>query len=536
MTELIYFNGSIITMESPEPSAEPEALLIRDGKIAQLGTVSDILRLRTNHTKVIDLMGKTLMPAFIDAHSHISALAATLAYASLEGAKSFDEIEIRLNRFIAQKQPKQGEWIVGFGYDHNILAEKRHPDKELLDAVSVDHPIVISHASGHMGAVNSLALQQMNITQNTPDPEGGMIGRIPGSDEPSGYLEETAFTAFTNSIPKPTLDQRVKLLKEAQHTYVKYGITTVQEGFVREEDWAGLKAMAEGQQFVVDVIGYIDMKNSSTLVQNEAKYVKKNVNRLKIGGYKIFLDGSPQGRTAWLSQPYEDAEDGYRGYPIYEDQEVERLVRIAYEEELQLLTHCNGDAAAEQLIQAFEHVLSAGNHDSELRPVMIHAQTVRKDQIQRMKPIHMIPSFFIAHVYYWGDIHIKNLGKERAFKISPAKTAIKEDVVYTFHQDSPVVPPNMLHTVWCAVNRITKNGVLLGETERITPYEALKGVTINAAYQYVEEHTKGSIKEGKLADLIILDQNPLQVDPIKIKDIRIMETIKEGKTVYSALT
>lgn len=530
MTEQIYFNGNIITMES---NSEPEALFVRDGKIAKLGTHAEIMSLKTESTKLIDLQGKTLMPAFIDPHSHLTALASTLAYVSLDGAKSFDEIVTRLKKFKEQKQLKPGEWIVGFGYDHNILTERKHPTKELLDTVSTDNPVIISHASGHMGVINSLALQEMNITKDTPNPEGGVIGKAAGTDEPNGYLEETAFTSNSSKMPQPTLEQRSELIKEAQHIYLKYGITTVQDGLVREEDWAGLKETADREQLIVDVIGYVDMKNSSSIVKNNTDYVKKSVNRLRIGGYKIFLDGSPQGRTAWLSQPYEHAEDGYRGYPIYEDQEVERFARIAYEEELQLLTHCNGDAAAEQLIQSIEQVQAKLKPTADLRPVMIHAQTVRPDQIERMKPIHMIPSFFIAHVYYWGDIHIENLGMQRASKISPAETAINNDVVYTFHQDSPVVPPDMLHTVWCAVNRITKQGVLLGEEERITPYEALKAVTIHAAYQYVEEDVKGSIKEGKLADLIILDQNPLTIDPMKIKDVRIIETIKEGKTVYS---
>lgn len=530
MTEQIYFNGNIITME---PDSEPEAIFIRDGIIEQLGTTTDLMKLKCANTQLIDLQGKTLMPAFIDPHSHISALASTLAYVSLEGVKSFDEIIARLHTFKENKHLQSGEWIIGFGYDHNMLAEKKHPTKELFDSVFVDNPVMISHASGHMGVTNSLGLAALQITKDTPDPEGGHIGRMPGSEEPNGYLEETAFTSNSTKMPQLTLDQRCELLKEAQHIYLQYGITTVQDGIVRDNDWEGLKEAADRGQFIVDVIGYVDMKNSANIVKNNPDYVKKSINRLKIGGYKIFLDGSPQGRTAWLSQPYEHAEDGYRGYPIYEDRDVENFARIAYEEELQLLTHCNGDAAAEQLIQSIERVQEELTQAPNMRPVMIHAQTVRSDQVRRMKPIHMIPSFFIAHVYYWGDIHIDNLGMDRASQISPAKTAIDENVVYTFHQDSPVVPPDMLHTVWCAVNRITKQDVLLGDNERISPYDALKGVTINAAYQYFEEELKGSIKEGKLADLVILDQNPLTIDPMKIKDIRIVQTIKEGNTVYS---
>ncbi|MGO0862293.1 amidohydrolase family protein, partial [Clostridioides difficile] len=198
-------------------------------------------------------------------------------------------------------------------------------------------------------------------------------------------------------------------------------------------------------------------------------FVKKYVNRFKIGGYKIFLDGSPQGKTAWLTKPYENSEDGYCGYPIYKDEEVEKFINISVEEKMQLLTHCNGDAAADQLINSFEKVIKEKNIKDDMRPVMIHAQTVREDQVDEMKKINMIPSYFVAHTYYWGDIHIKNLGESRAFKISPLKTTIEKGLIYTLHQDTPVIAPNMLETIWCAVNRITKKGVLIGENEKISP-------------------------------------------------------------------
>lgn len=236
-----------------------------------------------------------------------------------------------------------------------------------------------------------------------------------------------------------------------------------------------------------------------------------------------------------MSRPYENSDDGYCGYPIYKDEEVEKFIDISLKEKMQLLTHCNGDAAADQLIDAFEKVLNLKEQSSEnhIRPVMIHAQTVREDQIDDMKVINMIPSYFVAHTYYWGDIHIKNLGEDRAFKISPLKTTIEKGLIYTLHQDTPVIAPNMLETVWCAVNRITKKGIQIGENEKISPLDALKGVTINAAYQYFEEDKKGSIKEGKLANLIILDENPLTIDPMKIKDIKVLQTIREGEVLYS---
>ena len=286
---------------------------------------------------------------------------------------------------------------------------------------------------------------------------------------------------------------------------------------------------------LADIVGYPDLKNAKELAEQH-DYVKQYRNHLKIGGYKIILDGSPQGRTAWMSRPYEDAEDGYRGYPVYGDEELQRYVDTAYREDMQLLAHCNGDAAAEQFLNAAEkaaaEIPDAGGKVKDIRPVMIHAQFAREDQIRRMPEISMIPSFFAAHTYYWGDVHLKNFGQERAEHISPVKTAADAGVIYTLHQDTPVIEPDMLETVWCAVNRITKSGVRLAQEEAVSCLDALKGVTVNAAFQYHEEQEKGSIEEGKRADLIILSEDPLQVHPDRIRGITVLETIKDGEAVY----
>ena len=180
------------------------------------------------------------------------------------------------------------------------------------------------------------------------------------------------------------------------------------------------------------------------------------------------------------------------------------------------------------------HLNKALEYDdkNDLRPVMIHCQTVRNDQLDRMIPLKMIPSIFVGHVYYWGDVHMKNFGPERGNHISPAKDALDRNLMINFHQDTPITKPNMLHSVWCAVNRLSRQGNLIGEDQKISVYDALKAVTINAAYEYFEENSKGSIKEGKRADLVILDKNPLAVDPMTIKDIKVLETIKDGKTIY----
>ena len=521
--EKLYYNGDIITMEQENGYAE--GVLVSDGRIRKVGTLKELEPYVTPKTERIDLNGSTLMPAFIDSHSHITAFAGTMGAANLGAAGSFEEIIDIMNRYIVQEKAQDREFIIGFGYDQNNLTEGKHPAKDILDRCNTDKPMIIVHASGHMGVVNSKALSILNIDRDTADPAGGVIGRYKGTGEPDGYLEERAFMQYTKAIPVKSPEDMMRDLKKAQQIYLSYGITTVQDGLTGEREYGFLEKAAEEGVLLVDVVGYIDLNKAEQLTERGGRYMKEYSGHFKLGGYKIFLDGSPQGLTAWLSRPYEGRNDGYCGYPVYDDEEVKRFIETAKSRSMQLLVHCTGDAACEQLIRSY-------NSPAADRPVMIHAQTVREDQLVRMKELGIIPSFFIAHTYYWGDIHRKNLGEERAAGISPAKTAVRLSMPYTLHQDTPVILPDMLETVWCAVNRRTRSGHVLGAGQRIPVYEALKAVTINAAYQYFEEDRKGSLKEGKLADLVILSGNPLKTDPLRLKEIKVLETIKEGVTLY----
>lgn len=535
MAAVLYENGVILTMEQEKPETV-EAVLTEDGRILAAGRLEEIEKALGKRIKNVtrrDLRGAVMLPAFIDAHSHITAVAQVLSKASLRGTKSLEEITERLLTFRKQAGIEPGAWVMGVGYDHNFLKEKRHPDKTDLDRCFPDCPVMAVHASGHMGVANSRALALLNITEDTPDPKGGVIGRMPGCMEPSGYLEETAFTQAGAALPKPTMDQLISQMALAEDLYLSHGITTIQDGITKKPEWELLRRMSEQGLLRADVVSYVDLKAHRQLVEENGEYTGGYKNNLRIGGYKIFLDGSPQGRTAWMSRPYEGADDGYCGYPIYQDGEVEQYFEAALREGRQLLVHCNGDAAAQQMIDAC--VLAAkktGIDPASIHPVMIHAQLVREDQLKRMSRLSIMVSFFAAHVYYWGDVHLKNFGPERANFISPAKTAMRNHVSTTFHQDSPVIEPDMLETVWCAVNRVSKGGLKLGNVERVTPYEALLAVTRNAAVQYGEQNAKGSIEAGKAADFVILGENPIEVDPMKIRDIEILETIKGGKTLY----
>lgn len=509
-----------------------EAVYTENGRIVKRGTKEEIEAYAKADTQRIDLKGKTLLPGFTDGHSHFTGLANSLSQCDLSEAVSFSDIIERMRSFIQENEIPEGEWVVGTNYDHNFLEEKRHPDRKILDEISEKHPILVIHASSHMGVVNTKGLESQKLEAGIKDPEGGHYGRDQKTGELDGYMEENAFVAFRNAMPMIGIEKLMELMKKAQEIYAGYGITTVQEGMVTPPLFQLLKYAEKNKVLYLDLAAYFDLEQAESFEKDLEEYQKHYRNHLKAGGFKMFLDGSPQGRTAWMKEPYEKAEDGYRGYPIKKDSQVENLILTSLQKKQQLLTHCNGDAAAEQLITQFEKVCKENPQLESCRPVMVHAQLVQKDQLERMKKLSMMPSFFVAHTYYWGDIHIENFGMERAENISPAGSAQKMGIPYTFHQDSPVLMPDVFRTIWCAVRRTTRNGVELNQEESVPVYEALKAVTVNAAYQYFEENEKGSIEEGKLADLIITDRDPLSVPRDDLKDIQVLETFKEGVSVF----
>lgn len=531
----VYHNGNILTMKGDEASYA-KAIEVRDNTIMKVAyTEEDKKSLINNvYAEIVDLKGKTLMPSFIDAHSHMVRFAQSLTTVDLTGSTNILDIAQKITNYIEVNKLKPDAWVVGFGYDNNLLPNKKNPDRDDLDKISTTHPIFITHASGHVGAMNSKALEEFGVNENTPDIAGGVIERYPNSRKPTGYMEEVAFMHYAQSIKFSFTDEDLmNFINQAEDVYLGYGITTAQDALISTAEFPLINNMITNNRFRIDVIGFIDLKNSYSLAKTNINMIGNYNNRFKIGGYKIFLDGSPQAKTAWLEQPYVSGPARYRGYGIYSNSDVEKFVETALDDKMQLQAHCNGDAAADQYINAFSNVMIKRNTTNNYRAVLVHSQIIREEQYTSMSNLNIIPSIFVAHVYYWGDVHLANLGMERASQISASKTALNNNLGFTYHQDTPVIKPNMLETIWCAVNRITRDGVLLGENQKVNPYEALKAITINAAYQNKEEDIKGTIEEGKLADLVILSDNPITCDPMKIKDIEVLETIKEGKTLYT---
>ncbi len=520
----LFCGGNILTMEK---DLYTEAVLVDDGKILAVGSKEQLLK-QAGECKEVNLNGATMLPSFIDPHSHFFQVALSLLQVSLNEVDSVDEIRRRIQIFIEQNHIASGEWINVRDYDNNLMPGVKNPTLEELDAFAPNNPLVIHHKSGHMGLMNSAALKYVGITADTPSPDGGKIEVVDG--KLTGYLEENAFIEAIKKVPMPAPDQLLNAFVMAQDKYASYGITTLQDGMVMELMLPMYQLLLQQKLLKLDVVLYSGI-DSYDATQNMLKKFPDN-HRLSSGGLKIFLDGSPQGRTAWMRKPYKGSDD-YCGYGTMTDDAVTAAFLQAAKENVQILCHCNGDGAAEQFLRCLEEAEKQAPQLKQLRPVIIHGQLMGIDQLPRATKLGAIVSFFVAHVYHWGDVHIRNFGKERAEQISPVQSALDAGVKVTFHQDAPVIEPDMLETIWCAVNRVTKNGIELGKQESVSTLDALKAVTINAAYQYNQEHQKGSIVPGKLADFVILDKDPLQVDISDLRQLSVLKTYKEGNCIYS---
>ena len=540
----IYFGGDILTMATDAPTYA-EAIATQGEKIIYVGDKHTALSYQQDKTQLVDLKGKTLMPGFIDAHSHVYGVGLQAMVANVlpppDGQASTVEqlVELLISAKSDEKyQPfiTKTNAILGFGYDDAQL--DRYPTKADLDKVSTTQPVIIIHTSGHLSVANSVALDMAGINANTDNPDGGVIRKMPNSDEPNGVLEENAHFALLFALMKnfdPELQDM--MLAQGQKLYTQYGYTTAQEGRATQEAYDSMDRAAQANAFLIDVVAYADMATSVGFM--ESSYNSQSyTNQFRIGGVKLNFDGSPQGKTAWLTHPYHIAPEGqdehYSGYATFDDKTAFNYVETAFKNNWQVLTHANGDAAIEQFIDAVEHATKKlGKADR--RPVLIHGQTIRQDQVARLKDLGIFPSLFPMHTFYWGDWHVESvLGHPRADFISPTQAVLAEGLMFTSHHDAPVALPDSFRVLDATVNRTTRTDKVLGPDQRVTPYIALKALTSWAAYQYFEEDNKGMLKANMQADLVILSDNPLKVSTDEIKDINVWQTISRGNVVYQS--
>jgi predicted amidohydrolase YtcJ len=535
----IYHNGDIVTMEG-ESATYVESIAVKDGLIQKLGTKAEVMRLHGNNTVLVDLKGKTMLPGFIDGHSHFANFAGQAVGAQLlpppdAGAKDIPTIIALLKEWNTPENRALTGWIFGTGFDDSVIEEKRFPTKHDLDKVTTEFPVMITHISGHFAVVNSKGLQMLKITAETKNPKGGIIRRESGSQEPNGVLEELAAIPYMLGALSPKSEETIlKFFNAGQDMALSFGYTTAQEGRAMGNNDL-LISMAEAGNLKIDVVSYVDYLFTDQYMNTQWNS-KSYQNHFRIGGVKLTLDGSPQGRTAWRTKPYllapHGALDKYSGYAaISDDADVTAVYEEAFTNNWQILTHANGDAAMDQMIRTLKPLVEKyGNEDR--RNVLIHGQYVRLNQLDDFKELAIIGSFFPLHTFYWGDWHEELIGEELGQKISPVRSALNKGMKITIHTDAPVALPNLMRVVWTAVARTSRSGKIIGEDERLTPYEALKAITAWSAYQHFEEDKKGTLTVGKLADLVVLSGNPLKVKTESIKDIVVLKTIKEGQVVF----
>ena len=540
-TQTIYFGGDIITMEGDNPEYV-EAVVRKNDKIVFVGTKTEAEKQYANAQKY-DLEGKTMIPAFIDPHSHIygvglQAVSANLLPPPDGGANSVDKIIDILEEYVKTEEGKKVEgatgWIIGFGYDDAQL--DKYPTAADLDKISKEIPILIIHASFHFCVVNTKGLEIFGITAETKNPQGGVIRRKEGSQEPNGVLEELAFYGglfpLMSTFGKELEDY---MFKKAQDMYASYGYSTAVEGRATKAITNVLYRAADNNDVFLDVLAFTDIMDNKNALHS--KYYHKNyVNNFRVAGPKLVLDGSPQGKTAWLSEPYlippNGQKEGYSGFPINTDEIAYALIDSCYKNDWNFQIHCNGDSAIQQFIEGVELAV-AKYGKKNIKPVLIHGQTLRADQIPKLVELDIFPSLFPMHTFYWGDWHVESvLGHPRADFISPTKAVLDAGLKFTSHHDAPVATPSVFRVLDATVNRITRTGVVLGPDQRVSPYIALKSNTIWSAIQHFEDELKGTLSTGKYADFVILDKNPLKIDPLTIKDLSVIVNIKRGEIIY----
>lgn len=537
----IWRGGPILTMN--DSAMRAEAVAEADGRILAVGGLAEVMAHQGPDTEMIDLAGRTLLPGFFDAHGHIfvgglQALSANLLAPPDGKVTDIASLQATMRDWAAANADSVEKigMIIGFGYDNAQLAEQRHPTRDDLDAVSTTLPVVLIHQSGHLAAVNSAMLALLKFDASTENPAGGVIQRRRGSKEPNGVLEETAmFTVAPIIMGRLGAEGMKTFAREGAKLWARFGYTTAQEARANPQVFAVMQQVAAEGGFANDVLVYPDV-----LVDRD--FIKANVNsaynnRLRLGGAKLTIDGSPQGFTAWRDQPYfkpvGDYPDGYSGYPAVTAEQVMDVVQWAADNGVQILTHANGERASDLLIAAHGAAQGRVPAARELRPVLIHGQFLRPDQLDSYKRLGVIPSLFPMHTFYWGDWHLDHtVGPEAGMNISPTGWVLARDMIFTSHHDAPVAFPDSMRVLDATVTRRSRSGRIVGADHRVDVITALKAMTIWPAYQHFEEADKGSLEPGKRADFVILSADPTAVDPTTLASLKVTETIKDGRSIF----
>jgi len=526
--DMVLINGKIYSMN--EGNDVYEALAVKDGKIVFVGSCGDVKSFIGDKTLVIDLNGKPVLPGFIDTHIHFVGVGLSLMMLDLRDVKSISEFKDRVKKFA--ERVKCGKWILGRGWDQDKFVEKRYPNRWDLDEVSPENPVFLRRVCGHIAVVNSAALNIAGIDRNTPDPEGGKIDRDE-SGEPTGILRESAMRLVWSKIPPPSIDDYVKAVELACNEALSNGLTTVHFVSATPEEIEALQIARSLGKLKIRVCLYI---SAEYLDQLSTLRLKRGFGDdfIKINGVKTLVDGSLGARTAALRNPYSD-DPKTRGIITLPREKLRDIILKAHNCGLQIAVHAIGDMAVEMVLNVFKEVLSI-NPASDHRHRIEHASVVSPELIKLMKELNICasvqPRFIISD--FWA---VDRVGVERAKWVYPFKSMLKADVKIAGGSDCPVDPLNPLYQIYSAVTRGKYENIELynyTEDECLTPLEAIKLFTKNAAYIGFEEDVKGSIEVGKFADMVVLSDDPLKVDESVIKDIKVLATFVNGEMVYKS--
>lgn len=525
-TITLVVNADIVTMDPVNPTAN--AMAISGDRIVAIGSESEVRAAIGSYAKFYNLEGRTVVPGFFESHDHLFMSSATAIVTDVTPFTT-PTLAGALEK-IRHTEPDDQGWIVAFGADQELYEERRGPTRALLDEIFPNTPVMVFHLSGHGGFANSEALSRAGVDETTPDPTGGYYEKD-ANGRLSGYLSGQPALLSVKAYPNPT----PAIARKAAEQRAAKGVTTASEFaimniFVLE----GLQQATSAPDFPVRVVGGL----FSTIPDFEeiAPRLKNYENDLfKIPFIKTWTDGSIQGGTGHLTEGYHHHEmggEGAQGDQDFFNRQVLRMYELGYWPAI----HANGDGAVDVALNAIQYAQETLGEkaDKNIRPQLIHVQYSRPEQIERMAELKAFPTFFTTHVYYYGDLHYeKSLGPERAQRLSAMADAFRAGVKPSMHNDPPVTPVDPLLNMWIAVKRQSQSGRVLGADQAITPQQALEAYTINAAYQFGMEKDAGSLEAGKYADFVVLDRNPLKIDPDDIRKIHVLATVRGGMITCS---
>jgi predicted amidohydrolase YtcJ len=527
---LVLTNGNVRTLDSTTPAAS--AVAIFNDQILAVGDDDQVKRFAGPNTKIIDLDGKTVLPGLNDNHCHPLNYGFALGWinAAPGAIKTLEQLQSAFKTIASQTEP--GTWIRGRGYDDTRLDIHRHPTRYELDEATGDIPAMLTRTCGHMCVVNSAALKLAGIDADTADPDGGRIVRDE-SGEPTGLLQEEAQQLVRRVMPKTTVDDTKQALRRAGNKFLEMGITSVGEAAIRTTDemtaYRELRRSGE-----LPVRTYLMMLIDDTLDSMERLGISTGVGDewLRIGPAKMFQDGSGGGRTAAMTVPYPDEPDNY-GIQVYTQEYLDESFTRAAAAGFQGCAHAIGDQAIDMIITAFERALSA-HPQTDPRWRIEHCGMMRQDLLQRMIALNLIPVPQPSFIYYLGDSYLENFSEDWLTMAYPNRTWLDAGLIPVGSSDAPVTPAEPWYNIRAAVTRLTMDDQEMGPDQRVSIDDALRMFTINGAYASFEEHLKGQIRSGMLADLTVIDQDPYDVDPEALHTINNLMTISAGQVVWEA--